>query len=75
MCPHEFDMALCFITTKKAAFSFSLVGHPSRNPLLLTSMNSAFYIIFLYGSLVIFTHSSFPLLRSTVKAGTPVKDN
>ena len=28
MCPHYFDMALCGITTKNAALSFSLVGQP-----------------------------------------------
>ena len=28
MSPHEFDVALCDVTVKNVAFSFSLAGHP-----------------------------------------------
>ena len=28
MCPYEFDVALCDVTEKIVALSFSLVGHP-----------------------------------------------
>ena len=28
MCPHDFDVALCGITFKNVALSFSLVGNP-----------------------------------------------
>ena len=28
MCPHDFDVALCYIVVKNVALSFSLIGHP-----------------------------------------------
>ena len=36
VCPHEFDVALCFITVENAALSFSLVGHPWGRAKLIT---------------------------------------